>query len=361
MPSPDSLQCPQCWQVVCNVERYALATQLQDMIPTIDRYYAKMGRKLAAAVEELFNTGASLRKTSENFCQQLQTGVIYGLKNQRMVVDRGNMMLELQQHLTRFRDEIVIPFEDNLQRLVTFVHNPNILGEVVPTYGFRYRLVYYLCRLVTLEDGLRVFQHLGTLGELDRHTSTLMEGLKASILDHSCAELKSLETTIANAKVAHLPRVEVELRIVHLGIHLILKGIAADSGVNVNETFDKIESLIQRFPDTAGKMAGPSKDLKALMKDGRKDPKFLTIYGKGSRDLVFKLGNHKVGSLTHCQYRHPYSAACFETCPECGMEVIPEVFQEAKALASSEVFMAKAATIMTSGRFAANLASYRKK
>jgi len=364
IPSPESLQCPECSRAVCNVARYALATQLQDMIPTIDRYYAKMGRKLAAAVEELFSTGASLRNTSEKFYPQLQTGVIYGLKNQRLVVQRGNMMLELQQSVTRFRDEIVIPFEDNLLRLVKFVNNPDILGEVVPTYGFRYRLVYYLCRLVTLEDGFKVFQHLGTLGELDRHTSTLMEGLKAKIMDHSYAELKSLETTIADAKAAHLPRIEAELRIVQLGMHLILRGLAVDSGVDAKGCSEEVQQLIERFPETAAKMTGPFREVEARLKGAPPRSSFLDIYGGGSKDMVRGLGKHQVGALTRCGNLHLHSSETFPSCPECGREVkvaAREVFQDAKELATADAFMAKAKTLLVSGRFASGLAGYRKK
>ncbi|MCJ1250969.1 hypothetical protein MMC30_008199 [Trapelia coarctata] len=364
IPSPESLQCPDCSRAVCNVERYALATQLQDMIPTIDRYYAKMGRKLAAAVGELFNTGASLRRSSEGFCQQLQTGVIFGMKNQRLVVERGNMMLELQQHVTRFHDEIVIPFEDNLKRLVTFVNNPDIFGEVVPTFQFRYRLVYYLCRLVTLEDGLRVFQHLGTLGELDRHTSTLMEGLKAKIMDHALAELKSLDSTIADAKVAKLPRLEVELRIVQLGLYLILRSMAVDSGVDLKTSSEAVQLLMERYPDTAGKMIGPFREVEARMRNGALRASFLDVYGGGSKEMVRALGKHQVGALKHCDNHHLHSSATFPSCPECGREVkvaAREIFQDAKELATSEAFMAKAKTLLVSGRFASGLAGYRKK
>jgi len=364
IPSLESLQCPKCCRAICGVERYALASQLQDMIPTIDRYYAKMGRKLAAAVDELFRTGESLRNSSEKFCQQLLSGPIHGMKNQRIVFDRGNMMLELQQGVTRFRDEIVIPFEDNLQRLVKFVNNPDILGEVVPNFGFRYRLVYYLCRLVTLEDALKVFQHLQTLGELDRHTATLMEGLKAKILDHSLAEVKSLETTIASSKAANLPRVEAELRIVQLGLHLVLNGISIGSGVDEKASIAAVGLLCQRYPDSAGKMFGPLKDLEHRLKGGSTIASCLDIYRSGSKELVRGLGKHQVGGLKNCQHHHFYSSMSFSSCPECGREVKiapPEVFREAKALATAEVFMAKAATLMISGNFAANLAKYRTK
>lgn len=364
IPALEGLQCPECCRGICGVERYALASQLPDMIPTIDRYYAKMGRKLAAAVDELFRTGESLRNSSEKFSQQLRSGPIHGMKNQRIVFDRGNMMLELQQRVIRFRNEIVVPFEDNIQRLVKFVNNPDILAKIVPAFGFRYRLVYYLCRLVTLEDALKVFQHLQTLGELDRHTATIMEGLKAKIFDHSLAEVKSLEATIAGSKAANLPRVEAELRIVQLGLHLILRGIAVDSGVHVKASSEEILQLCTRFPETAGKMVGPFKELEYRLRRGKLEGSLLTVYGKGSKDLIIKLGHHKVGSLTSCRYHHTFSAASFEGCPECGKEVAvvaPEVFGEEKLLATAEAFMAKAETLLVSGRFAAGLERYRTK
>ena len=367
IPSPESLRCPECCRPVCKAQRYALASQLQDMIPTIERYYAKMGRKLATAAADLFGTGDILHDNAERFFQQLQTGPLRAPKNKRLVFDRGNMTLELQQHVTKLRDELVLPFEDNLQRLVPFVNNPDVLAQVVPTFQFRYRLVYYLCRLVTLEDGLKVFQYLSQLDDIDPHTFILIEGLKAKISDHSIAELKSLETTIAESTAGYLPRIEVELRLAQLGFHSILKGLAVNSAIDPKTSLEKIHQLCQRFPETAGKLAGPVKEFEQRLKTakgGEVAGRFLDIYGKGSKDLVFKLGGWKVGGLTHCAHHHPYSTNSFSSCPECGREVqvtAPEVFQDAKELATSEAFMKKAHSIGVTGRFADNLKKYRTK
>ena len=356
LPSLSMVQCPECWQKIQNLPRYDLSGQLMELTSTMDRFYAKMGRKLAAAMRDLFHRDDYLRVTFGAYCKKLKPGPLGGKHNQRLVFNRGNHMLELQQKTTRFRDEVVIPFEDCLGRLALFLKNPDILGTVVSPFRFRFDVVYYMCRLVTLEDGLKQYGHLVSLAQVDQHTSIIAKGLQVKIIEHCQGELKSLETRIEDTKALHLKRIEAELGLIQTSLHVIVEHLKTDSGQNAKASLDNVRALCVGYPDTAGKLLVAYRALRSHINGKPLDHGFLGIYDKTFKDLVMQLGKWKIGSLKYCDRHHPHSGDAFPTgCPECGREVevrAPEPEVDNSQLLQGDTFLAAFAALRTSGALA---------
>ncbi|MCJ1432453.1 hypothetical protein MMC27_001809 [Xylographa pallens] len=320
LPNFGILKCPDCWEPSRNTVRYELANQLQDLTTTIEHFYSKIGRKLSELHKDYSHTEELLFHTFRGFCENLKPGPLGGKHNQRVIWDRGNTMLEIQQKATKFRDDIVTPFEHNIARLADFVKNTDILDHVASPFGLRYDLVYFQCRLVTLKDALQVYQYLLKLKPTDQHTSIIAEGLRIKIQEQSVGEILSLGRKITASKDLHLKRVEVELRIIQLGVHMILKKLDVISGLNVSASLSNIHELIRSFPDTAGKLLRTFISFRTCVNNGTIPARFADLYTKDTKELGPLFKQHKMGTLHYCVHKHPYSSSTFVDCPECGKE-----------------------------------------
>ncbi|MCJ1377075.1 hypothetical protein MMC17_000165 [Xylographa soralifera] len=327
LPNFGMLRCPDCWEPSRNTARYELANQLQDVTTTIEHFHSKIGRKLSELHKDFSHSEELLCHTFRGFCKNLKPGPLGGKHNQRAIWDRGNTMLEIQQKATKFRDDIVTPFESNITRLVNFVKNTDILEQVASPFRLRYDLVYFQCRLVTLEDALQVYQHLLKLEPADQHTSIIAEGLRIKIQEQSVGEVLSLGRKITASKDLQLKRIEVELRIIQIGLHMILKKLDIISGLNVSASLSNIRELALRFPDTAGKLLRAFISLRTYVNNGTIPTRFADIYTKDTKELAPLFRQHKMGTLQYCTHKHPFSGSTFANCPECGKEVALPIHQ----------------------------------
>ena len=343
MPSTFGIRCPECWTPVVKARRYILANQLGEVPDTIDRLYCKLGRKLSNYVTDIFRSEEYLGVTFDGFCNQVKPGPLAGKQNQRLVWDRTNQMLEVQQILTKYRDEVTIPIEEYVAQLATFIDNENILTAAVLPYRLRFDLLYFRCRLITLEDGLKMFHYLDQLSRLDKHTLIMAEALKFKILEQSTGEIESLGERIEECEKRHLIRLEVELRLVQLCLHMILANLSSDSGIDIPASKKRVSDLCRRFPDTAGKLLKSFQLLRAYLDGGPAPKRLYDLYSRDVRELWWNYGKHKVGSLCHCPYGHPYSEPTFSECPECGREVeleLPEPQVNVEAILNKNAFLA---------------------
>ncbi|MCJ1318459.1 hypothetical protein MMC15_003787 [Xylographa vitiligo] len=323
LPNFGILKCPDCWEPSRDAARYELANQLQDLTTTIEHFHSKIGRKLSEIHQDYSLSEELLYHTFRGFCENLKRGPLGGKYNQQAIWDRGNTLREIQQKATKFRDDIVAPFESNITRLANFVQNTNILECVASPFRLRYDLVYFQCRLITLEDALQVYQYLLKIEPADQHTSIIAQSLRIQIQEQSVGEGLSLGRKITASKSLHLKRIEVELRIIQIGLHMILKKLDIVSGLNVSASLSNIRELVQQFPDTAGKLLRTFISLRTYVNNGTIPTRFADLYTEDTKELAPLFKQHEMGKLQYCMHKHPFSASTFVECPECGTEVAP--------------------------------------
>lgn len=320
VPTSETLECPECSRPIEGVRRYELRNQLSTISVTIDRLYAKMGREIAYFVRELQRNEEYLSITFERLCKKLKTGPLAGKQNQKLVWGRGDGMLEVQRHLTKFRDEVTIAFENSVQKLAQLLNNKGFLETAISPYKIRFDLCYFRCRVAMLEDGQKLYQHLMKLNSPEEHTALLMEALRIKISEQSAGEIKAIGLKIADAKALNLKRLEVEFLVVQVCLHMVLAGIGIESELNVYANFRRMRELCSRFPKTAGQLRVVYNAVTDLVEGRRTFTRMYHMYTKDSKELWAALSHHEVGNLQYCQYHHPYSADSFVHCPECGPE-----------------------------------------
>ena len=321
MPSIFGIRCPECWTPVLNTQRYAMANQLGDVPDTVDRLYCKLGRKLSNYCNDISRPEEYLNLTFDVFCNQLKPGPLAGKQNQRLVWDRTSHMLGVQRIITEYRDEVTVPIEEHISCLAVYIDNRTVITAAVSPYKLRFDFLYFRCRLITLEDGLKIYQYLNKFSGFDKHTLIMAEALRFKLLEQSSGEITSLNERINECDKRHLVRLEVEFRIIQLCLHMILSALSTDSGLDISASKKRTSDLCRRFPDTAGKLLKSFQSLRTYL-DGGPAPKHLhDLYQSEVRELWRNYGKHIIGSLQHCCHGHPYSSATFSDCPECGREV----------------------------------------
>lgn len=98
-----SAYCPECGVACVDVRRYAIFKQLQDLPDTVDRLYAKMGRKMNMFMDWIIRSKEDLDASFEEFSKKMKPGPLAGKTNERLVWDRGNVMMEVQRKIVDFR------------------------------------------------------------------------------------------------------------------------------------------------------------------------------------------------------------------------------------------------------------------
>ena len=219
-------------------------------------------------------------------------------------------------------DDVVLPYEIATRRLVSYINNPNILA--FPTLPFRLRLdlLYYMCRLITLEESAKIITTLTALQPKSQHVEALAEGLRVMTVEQSLYNVKALETLIAESETRYFMRLEVELRVVQVSFHILLRKYNFKSEMDIEGCMKKALNLCYRYPDTAGILLQSVRTLQARL-EGRGASR--RLFTSETITIWREWGYHTIGHLTHCSNGHPFSTANFPECPECGRSVEPPV------------------------------------
>ena len=320
-PPPETPRCLRCDSSIDGVKRYAVINQVRALPDTIDRMYAKFGRKLDTFVSQTFLTEDLLSTTFESFCKKLRPGPLAGKHNQNLVYERGNSMADVQLRITNFRDEVVVPFESSIDQLKAFLANPMILNATSSPFKLRFDFLYHRCRLVTLEDAALLSRHIVKLGHTTQHSNALAQGLELLVKEQALDNIHALNSKITHCESLGLKRLEAELRLSQMCFHMLLKATSIDSGVNTSTSMKRFLLLCQKYPDTAGELYPSYRALLKYMDGGTAPKRLYDLYAGDTRGLWRDLGRHKIGALKYCKNNHPFSSTTFADCPECGREV----------------------------------------
>lgn len=95
--------CPDCSKPCDDLRRYAFVKQLRNMSDTVDRLYAKMGRKMELFMNDIVRVKEHLQLSADIFRKKLKPSPLSGKTNEQLVKDRGNAIMDVQNKITRFR------------------------------------------------------------------------------------------------------------------------------------------------------------------------------------------------------------------------------------------------------------------
>lgn len=209
-------------------------------------------------------------------------------------------------------------FEENVARLPTFLGIAAANGdiEINPFWRLRFDALFSRCRLIVLDESLRMTAALRNMKNPSDHTMLVTAGIQDMTITEAKKHVAALELSILACEHKNLKRLEAEARLVQACFYLVLREFGATSDYDVNASLSKIWTLCQSFPDTAGLLMSTYIAVRTVVGGGQRPS---NLYK--SRDLWWTWPKHVVGSLGHCKSGHPYSSETWCGCPECGREV----------------------------------------
>lgn len=372
-----NLTCPTCGREIGDVERYNVLREVGNLSRNVDLLISEIGHKLSGFGKSISYNESQLNKTFQDFCNEIRPTPLAAAENRRKVQERGKELMEVQEQiatakgkscqkpcvtseqvLTLIPEELVLPVEDNLQRLQQLFDNDSVIKKFVFQFATRFDLLFYRCRHAFLQDLLKISSHLATLKDPSYQTQILAESLCRAVVKLGTENITELDPTIRSCAPKNLPCVEVELRLLQLSVHCLVKrartmdclqgkaetenatmfGRGRDAGIDAEGSLTRIFSLSQRYPRSAGKYAQQASGTKSSLNNGlRPGP----IFTEAARVVERGWGGCVVGGVTRCGNNHPYPAlGVFDDCPECGHEKMPAKEPDYGRYLSEDKFLA---------------------
>lgn len=204
--------------------------------------------------------------------------------------------------------------------LVLFL--PSVIIHCTPHLSIRLRFdaLFQRCRLITLEESVRMIKALEVIAKESQHTSFLIEGLRDLTIIEAEHHLLELEKIISECETRYLKRLQCEALLLCSCFQLVLRELGVDDATNNTDlNLHRARTLCQTFPDSAGLLSPIYLAIQRSMDSKRKDVE--TLYAKECKDIFWSWPKHHTGALTKCLHGHVYSSRTWSDCPECGREI----------------------------------------
>ena len=296
--------------------------QRRTLSDTTDRLYAKAGRNLKIFTDEVYAKEASLAPTFTSFGLALDEncGPLTGQRDHDLVRQRVNRLVEVQSQIVNFRDEVIIPVQDSL----ACIENSS---PTIPPFKLRFDLLFYRCRFITLDEGLRTFSYLqkqqNEREDPVDHITVICQALKIKIATESIGNIMKIGSKITECDTLNLKRLEVEFRLLQMHFFMIAKAFGVkevDVAFDFLASLKRVTELCDEYPHTAAMFLQLASDLSGFYRGGKAPNRYKEWNTEEIKALSVSWGEHEIGHLKTCQYKHPYSSKTFKNCPECGQE-----------------------------------------
>ena len=314
-----------CQKSFSSIKRYALINQLPHVQDTIERLYAKTGRKLDVFHMVVFKVEAALRTSFSQFCESINLSNPLDRKQDiRRVWERTEALMPEQSKIACYRDEVVSPVEICIKRLELFFNNATILPAQVLPFKLRHDLLYFFCRCAVIEEAVRLYQHFNNFNGSHQQVEIVKIGLRMKAQDQIKGYLRAIDNSINQSKELHLKRLEVEFRLLQFTFWLILRhDLDLETKLDVASTLERCRVLCGTWPDSAGLFTPILAALQARYESKGKPIPIHEWSQSSLRALWRGWGKYqRIGRLEFCRFNHPYSRVAFCDCPECGREIV---------------------------------------
>ena len=208
----------------------------------------------------------------------------------------------------------MIPFEENAISLAAYLDSPKIFATPVLPFKLRYHLLYHKCRLVTLQEAVKMRNVMSPFAEALPHVKTLVDGLLLITIEQATDNIEALDLLLTEAGSVQLKSLEVEFRLVQISFFMVLHALGVKHSLDTKASLRQVLKTCNYYPAAAGPYLRSYRLLKSFC-NGMDAPR--KLFGRETRQYWWKWGRHEVGYLTSCPNGHPYSSKTFDECPEC--------------------------------------------
>lgn len=212
------------------------------------------------------------------------------------------------------------PFEAAMATLNDFLALP----QVHLPFRLRLDLLYYRCKLIALEESVKLLTPLRAIADGCSHTRLLINGLNQLTTSMASETVGRMASLITECQVKNLKRLEVEWRLVQVGFIVVGRDLGATSlseelSADLSAQKNAIYTLCQTYPQTAGLLKPSYEQLGRFLVGTQRTGHI--FYTKSTRNIWWTFPKHEIGNLKHCVRGHPYSGSSWPHCGECGEEM----------------------------------------
>ncbi|KAL9102197.1 MAG: hypothetical protein Q9163_002622 [Psora crenata] len=312
-------RCPTCGADCRDVPRYAIFDQVNKLTNSIDSVQSYFSRKIYTFLDQINHIRIDLNYSFDGFSRALRPGPLAARQNEKLVLERGNALAEVETRICRLKDELVQPFEDATKSLVGFLGNSDVLQDLTFASVLRLESLYYRCRLITLEENARILIPLRDMAQQSQHSEILAEGLRHVTIPRIVSQLQGIRASVLKCQNKQFRRLEVELRLIQLASQVVLDNIGSKNMLlGASTELGEIMQLCRKFPLTAGLLMPSCQQIRPFIL--RSEAKCHPLYSKITQDIWWAWPRHSTGDLLYCENKHPYSGISSSHCPECGPE-----------------------------------------
>lgn len=312
--------CPSCGEGCEDVRRYAIIYQLRMTEGNIDRVYSKLCRNLNRFLSYMHDVKRDLDDSFPGFAGRLRPGPLTGRTNERLVSERGNAMTDVQGKIQRFRDDVVLPFEATIASLPALYNILECITGADQTFRLRFDALFYRCRLITLDEAVRMLAPLEAMCDRSEHSSLLTNGIRRMTIEEAKQRELDIEASIQECNLKKMKRLETEFRLFQLCFQIVPHDLGARNFIGAEANLQRVLELCETFPDTAGLFMPSYQNIRRIISGYQQQRN--RLYTSEIRGTWWSWPRHHVGHLKCCDNGHWYSHKAWPSgCPECGREV----------------------------------------
>jgi hypothetical protein len=333
LPYIDEPKCI-CGTPLKGTRRYKIHSKLISFNGTLDLLLAKMGRKLATYGLAIEAQDKQLNETFESFVHAIRPNPLAAKANADLFLRRSREILDLQNHITDFRKDVVDLVRRDLARLNRAFPN------IVPSYNLMFHLHFdvlgYRVASLRLTDVLKMGSRLLTLQDPSFSVRRQVLKLIQFVYRESVTWVGLCEKSLTDPVLTTSPSLEAEIRLQQLQFVLFARSTRvqlADLGRPVGDatlaveddaikaSLDMAMRLSQSSPGNCAPFIETARGFANLFASADEVATFSqipAIKNAHVRENEKLWGQHKLGYLKTCGKSHIYSSKTFsDACPEC--------------------------------------------
>lgn len=153
-----------------------------------------------------------------------------------------------------------------MKSLVTFWNSSGSSVNYRWSSSIRLESLHYRCKLIALEENIRMSKHVSTLAEQSQHMKLLHEGLRRVRIPQILSGLGNVDSIIDQCRGGKLQRLEAELRLCRESSRFARSKLGDDDAVSNSEVeLRQILSFCQRYPQAAGHLLPACQTMRSVL------------------------------------------------------------------------------------------------
>ena len=153
-----------------------------------------------------------------------------------------------------------------MRSLIAFWNTPESLANCLWSSSIRLESLHLRCKLIALEENIRMSKHVSTLAKQSQHMKLLHEGLRRVRIPQILSDFDNVNSMIDHCRERRLRRLEAELRLCRESSRFARSTIGDHDAVSSSEVeLRQILSFCERYSQAAGHLLPACQTMRSVL------------------------------------------------------------------------------------------------